>query len=112
MIKKLLPFIIILFVFLGIFYLNSRIDKKALDQEFQGIIESVYVCTKLDLCVILEDSNEEYYLDYYYVQKGDPINVGDSLSKKRGSFKLEHYKINENGKFYLFDILDGERGFK
>ncbi len=61
------------------------------------MVKEVYKCSKMDLCVKFVDNNEEEYLGRYACREGDPISVGDSLSKVSRDYNLYLYKKNEKG---------------
>jgi hypothetical protein len=101
---------IIYYVFLGLDTPSVKevILKDALPMEFQGRIDSVYY-DKMNhntKTVILSDGYKyELYRDWEPM-----IDLGDSLNKKKGSFKVDVFKMN--GKKVILDYKILVKTFK
>ncbi|WP_282163097.1 hypothetical protein [Ulvibacterium marinum] len=80
-------------------YSSKKSLKEALDYHIIGRVEQVHYDEKRFPTITIK--GQDFYLNEFGIPKDKPIDVGDSIYKKRDDGLLEHYKRNING-FYLY----------
>lgn len=95
--------ILVFSIFFSVFILLTiSSNNKALNQNFKGITEKVYVYGGKGNIKIHLETGEEYHLDLYSVKSNDNLSVGDSLFKAKGDYVLYHFKKDSLNNFFLY----------
>jgi len=99
--KYLAFFILILGSYIFSKVTEKRNKKNEFLEGYEGIITDMRYDPKTIPYITIND-NLEYYLGNYPIQKGNNLEIGDSIYKKVSSNIFKHYKKYENG-YYLYE---------
>lgn len=96
-----------LFLLFGWVFFNSITDKRTgkeiyldmvVNNDCEGIVDSIYRQKMNHNIMVLKTKNCEFQVEAEWEKK---FKINDSISKRRGSLKVEHYREGQ-----LLEILD------
>lgn len=107
--KAILIFVMAIPIFLlfGWIFFNSINDKRTgkeiyldmvVNNDCEGIVDSIYRQKMNHNIMVLKTKNCEFQVEAEWEKK---FKINDSISKRRGSLKVEHYRERQ-----LLEILD------